>query len=105
MNNNIRELFVTEMINTLSKNSCNVTPTEIGVLRNRYKTIYDSTPSHLRPRIFEQLLCSVEIYLTLSEELYKNNNPAFMKLVLKTSEDLRLLIKEYLSAFDHGVEK
>jgi len=100
-----RATFVTEMTTYLGTKTSNVTPTEIGVLRNRYKDIYDNTPQHLRPRIFEQLLCSVELYLTMTEELYKNNNPDFMKFVLKTSVELQSLMKQYLSAFELDAEK
>jgi hypothetical protein len=95
-----RYSFLLEYFKTLEQNTIKVKPQEMGILRERYQKIYSQTPRHLRPRVFEQLLCSVQLFAAQSEELYKEDNLAFAAFLLKLSKSLNEIIEEYHSSFE-----
>jgi hypothetical protein len=95
----LRQVYVQHFLEGLSKDATHVTPMELGILQNRYRELYTSTPKILRPRLFEQLCLSVIIWVTLDDDIKRDDTMAYIQ-VLHDTKRLISTIKERVNGSD-----
>ena len=94
-----REDFIELFYSHLEKNTHFVSPTEIGVLRARYMRIYENTEPRLRLHVLEQLFLSLQMYVTLCQELAPRDGLKFTKMLNKLNVDMTAQFDELKAAF------
>jgi len=95
-----RHALLLEYFKSLEKNTVQVKPQELGILREQYAKIYQQTARKRRPRVFEQLIFSVQLYAAQSVELHPGDDMAYTAFLLKLTNSLNDIVQEYYSAFE-----